>query len=80
MPPVLVNSEKTGGTSGTCAGGEGGRHPVVHLVIRIYSRGMLLFLDLGWLPRRCMPIVSIVQHCDMELPSLAIDGVWLHLP
>ena len=79
MPPVLVGSEKTGDTSGTCAGGEIARHLVVHLVIRIYSRGMLLFLDLGWLPRHCVPLASIIQCCDMEFPSLAIDRVWLHL-
>ena len=67
LPPVLVGSEKTGGTSGTCAGCEGARHPIVHL-------------DLGWLPRHHVPLVSIIQHCDMDLPSLAIDRVWLHLP
>ena len=80
MPPVLVGSEKTGGTSGTCAGVEIARHPVVHLVIHIYSWGMLLLLDPSWLPRHRMPLVGIVQHCDMDLPSLAIDGVWLRLP
>ena len=80
LPPVLVGSEKTGGTSGTCAGDEIVRHPVVHLVVRIYSRGMLLLLDPNWLPRCHVPLVGIVQHCDMELPSLAIDVVWLCLP
>ena len=75
-----MGSEKTGSTLGTCAGGEGARHPIIHLVICIYSRGMLLFLELGWLPRHHMLLVSIIQHCDMELPSLAIDGVWLRLP
>ena len=75
-----MGPEKTGGISGTCAGGEGARHLVVHLIIRIYSWGMLLFLDVDWLPRCCVPLASTVQHCDMKLPGLAIDEVWLRLP
>ena len=80
LPSVLVGSEKTGGTSGTCVGGEVARHPIVHLVISIYSQGMLLLLGPSWLPRHCVPLVGSVQHCGMELPSLAIGGFLLCLP
>ena len=75
-----MGSEKTGGTSGTCAGGEIAGHPIGHLVVRIYSRGMLLLLDPSWLPRHRVPLVGNIQRCGMELPSLAIDGFWLCLP
>ena len=79
LPLVFVGSEKTGSTSGICAGGERAGCHIVHLVIRIYSRGMLLLLGPDWLPRHRMPLVGNVQRCGMELPGLAIDRFWLCL-
>ena len=80
LPLVFVGSEKTGSTSGICAGGERAGHHVVHLVIRIYSWGMLLLLGPSWLPRHRVPLVGSVQRCGMELPSLAIGGFLRCLP
>ena len=80
LPLVFVGSEKTGSTSGICAGGKRAGHHVIHLVIHIYSQGMLLLLEPSWLPRHHMLLVGNKQCCGMELPSLAIDGFWLCLP
>ena len=80
LPLVFVGSEKTGSTSGICAGGERAGQHVIHPVIHIYSWGMLLLLGPSWLPRHRMLLVGNVQHCGMELPSLAIGGFLLHLP
>ena len=65
LPLVFVGSEKTGSTSGICAGSKRAGHYIVHLVIHIYSQGMLLLLGLSWLPRHGMLLVGNVQHCGM---------------
>ena len=66
-----MSSEKTGSTSGICAGGGRAGHLIAHLVIHIYSWGMLLFLGLSWLPRHCVLLVGNIQHCGMGLPGPA---------
>ena len=77
---VFVGSEKTGSTSGICAGAGRAGHCITHLVIRIYRWGMLLSLGLSWLPRRHMLLVGNVQHCGMGLPGPASCRFRLHLP